>query len=214
MTPMVARARTLEAPPDARFHELMQHVRSGSQEAAAELVRQYQPVILKFVRIRLFRLRLHYVVENTDISQAVLADFFNGVTRGQFHIGSPVELVKLLVRMARNQVTDKARRHKARRRDSGRLETGLADGFLDQVQDRAPSPSNIVAGHELIRKILSRLTSEERFLADERARAKDWATIAAECNSTPEALRKKLFRAIQRVAGELGLNPIRFPGPI
>jgi RNA polymerase sigma-70 factor (ECF subfamily) len=50
------------------------------------------------------------------------------------------------------------------------------------------------------------LSPEERDLADQRALNRDWAQIAAERGATPEALRKKLTRAINRVAHELGLE--------
>jgi hypothetical protein len=43
-------------------------------------------------------------------------------------------------------------------------------------------------------------------LADQRALNRDWAQIAAERGGTPEALRKKLVRAVDRVAQELGLD--------
>ena len=53
---------------------------------------------------------------------------------------------------------------------------------------------------------LSRLSDEERRLMELRHQGQDWAAVAAELGGSPEALRKKLTRAVDRVAGELGLD--------
>jgi hypothetical protein len=50
------------------------------------------------------------------------------------------------------------------------------------------------------------MTEEERQLADLRADGRDWNQIAAQCGGSPEALRKQLARAIDRVSAELGLE--------
>ena len=49
-----------------------------------------------------------------------------------------------------------------------------------------------------------RLTDEERSLAEQRAEGRSWQDIAAACHGRPEALRKKLERALDRVCEELG----------
>jgi DNA-directed RNA polymerase specialized sigma24 family protein len=54
-----------------------------------------------------------------------------------------------------------------------------------------------------------RLTSEERQLLELRDQGLDWAQIAAARNVSPEALRKRLARAIDRVSAQLGLEDYR-----
>jgi hypothetical protein len=51
-----------------------------------------------------------------------------------------------------------------------------------------------------------RTTVEERQLAEPKAQDHDWAEIAAMLGGTPEARRKQLARAIDRVAQDLGLD--------
>ena len=51
-----------------------------------------------------------------------------------------------------------------------------------------------------------RLSPEERQLVELRTQGHDWAAIADRMQSTPEALRKKHARALDRVAKELGLE--------
>ncbi len=50
------------------------------------------------------------------------------------------------------------------------------------------------------------MSEEERQLAEERADGLDWSQIAAKRGDSPEALRKRLARAIDRISEELGLE--------
>jgi hypothetical protein len=68
------------------------------------------------------------------------------------------------------------------------------------------SPSDLVAGAELLREFRSRLSDTERRLADWRAEGRDWSAIAAELGGTPEACRKQLTRAVDRVLQQLGIE--------
>ena len=51
-----------------------------------------------------------------------------------------------------------------------------------------------------------RLSPEELSLLERREQGCEWTEIAAELGSSPEAIRKRLARAIDRVAHELGLD--------
>ena len=50
------------------------------------------------------------------------------------------------------------------------------------------------------------MTDEERQLADRRAEGLEWPEIAAQVGGRPDALRKKLDRALDRVTAHLGLE--------
>ncbi len=187
------------------FNELIQQVRAGNAAAAAELVRQYEPEIRCAVRVRLANPRLGRVLDSMDICQSVLANFFTRAAAGQFDLERPEDLLKLLVTMARNKLRDQVRHQQARRRDNRRLEGGSPD-VLAEVAGGDGTPSQIVAGEELLREVRRRLTDEERYLAEQRAQNRDWADLAAELGGSPEALRKRLARALDRVTRELGLE--------
>src|SRR5262249_43723847 len=135
--------------------------------------------------------------------QSVLANFFVRAAAGQFDLDRPEQLLGLLAAMARNKVTNLALRERAARRGGGRIRAGL--GGADCADPR-PRPSPVRAGDELLRAFRDRLTPEERHLADRRARGHAWAEIAAEVGGDPDALRVRLGRAVDRVAGELGLD--------
>ena len=190
-----------------QFQELIRRVRAGDANAASELVRSYEPAIRRAARIRLVDARLGRVLDSMDICQSVLASFFVRAALGQYELDKPGQLLKLLATMARNKLADHARQEKAGRRDNRRVEAGTAEDR--QIAAAGSTPSQRVAAKEILQEVHNRLTDDERTLADQRALGREWADIAAEVGGTPEALRKRLSRAIDRVAQELGLDELK-----
>ncbi|MBY0524996.1 MAG: sigma-70 family RNA polymerase sigma factor [Gemmataceae bacterium] len=191
---------------EQEFRDLIRKVRAGDQQAAADLVREYETEIRRAVRIRLTDPTLYRVLDSMDVCQSVLANFFVRASAGQFEIDRPDQLLRLLVTMARNKLLDQARKQHSSRRDSRRIEAGPS-GQLEAVADAdAATPSQIVSEKELLQAMREQLTDDERFLADQRALGRDWSEIAKEAGGSAEALRKKLARALDRVARQLGLD--------
>ncbi len=186
------------------FRELMRQVRAGDEQAAVELVRIFEPEIRRAVRVRLVDADLRRIVDSTDICQSVLGSFFVRAALGQYDLDTPEKLLRLFISMARNKVADWARREGAQRRDFRRRQPLPNRG--GNFPDSRPSPSAAAAARELLEAIQSRLSDEERLIARRRADGVGWFDVAREMNSTAEALRKRLTRAIDRVAGEMGLE--------
>jgi len=69
-----------------------------------------------------------------------------------------------------------------------------------------PAPSRVVAGQDLLAEVRRRLSPEERLLAEQRALGREWADIATEVGGTPQARRKQLARAVERVSKQRGLE--------
>ncbi|MCI0743226.1 MAG: ECF-type sigma factor [Gemmataceae bacterium] len=191
-------------PSDSTFGNLIQRVRAGEEDAAAELVRSYEPAIRRVVRLRLTDARLRRAFDSMDVCQSVLASFFVRTALGQYDLENPDQLLKLLAQMARHKVTDRMRRERAERRDLARRNEDSRAG--EQVAAAGASPSQQVAGRELLDEFRKRLSTEERDLADQRADGREWADIAAVRGESPEALRKRLSRGLDRVAQQLGLD--------
>src|SRR5205823_466210 len=99
---------------------------------------------------------------------------------------------------------DKAHHQRAGRRDH-RREVPAADG-LARLAGGEESPSELAAGKELLEEVNRRLSAEERELAEQRAHGRPWADLAAERGVSPDALRKQLTRALDRVRTELRLH--------
>jgi DNA-directed RNA polymerase specialized sigma24 family protein len=186
------------------FAHFVRRIRAGDEQAAVELVRQYESAIRLEVRLRLRDPRLRRTFDSLDVCQSVLASFFVRAAAGQFDLDSPDHLVRLLVGMTRNKVMAQIRRQRAGKRDHRRAEP--LDPVLCPAADHRPSPSQIVAGKDLLRELRRRLTDEERRLSELRAQGLGWAEIARELGGTPDGRRVQLVRAVQRVGAELGLE--------
>jgi RNA polymerase sigma-70 factor (ECF subfamily) len=187
---------------DPSFRRLIRRVRAGDQEAAAQLVRRYEPEIRRAVRMRLTDPRLRRTLDSLDICQSVLANFFVRVAGGQFDLDEPGQLVRLHVSMARNKVVDHGRKL------AKRPELAAESGVLEEAVGREESPSQVLARQELLQAMRRQLTDEDRHLAEQRARGRGWREIAAACGGSPDALRKKLARALDRAGRRLGLDAV------
>jgi DNA-directed RNA polymerase specialized sigma24 family protein len=189
---------------DLAFLDLIRRVRNGDEEASAELVRRFEPAIRVAVRVRLTDPRLRRVFDSMDICQSVLGSFFARTAKGQFELNKPGQLLKLFVTMARNRLTNHALQQQAACRDYRRNEAaGRSNGDL---ADPGPSPSEIVAGKELLQAFRGRLSGVEQQLAEQRSDGRSWKEIATELGGTPNGLRMQLERAIDRVALEMKLE--------
>jgi RNA polymerase sigma-70 factor (ECF subfamily) len=188
---------------DTQFRSLIRRVRAGDCAAAEELVRLYGPTIRRVARIRLADTRLQRLFDSLDICQSVFGSFFVRVALGQFDVDTPQQLLNLLVAMSRKKVADHARNAGAARRDYRRTREGQI-GECHAAPEAGPVEQ--VAARELLEEFHRRLSPEERSIADRRAAGLGWAQVAVECGGTPDALRKQLRRALDRVALELGLE--------
>jgi RNA polymerase sigma-70 factor (ECF subfamily) len=191
----------IESPP---FDEMIRRVRAGDQVAAAELVRRYEPAIRRAVRFRLGDARLGNLLDSMDICQSVLASFFLRAASGQYELKTPAQLMGLLTAMARKKLISQARKQTRQRRDHRRVTSGIEDD--ERFVAPGGSPSTQIAARDLMEEVRHRLSPEERRLLELRSQGHDWADIEAQLGGTAGGLRKKLVRALDRVAEQLGLD--------
>jgi RNA polymerase sigma-70 factor (ECF subfamily) len=188
------------------FAELMSRVRAGHPEAAAELVRQFEPEIRLEVRVRL-RVqdpRMRRLLDSMDITQSVFGSFFAGVSVGRFVPQNPEQLLGLLATMTRNKLLTQVRNHRRQRRDVRRLQP--IDAAAHHIAADGESPSEFVAGAELLRAIRGKLSEEERRVADLRGHGETWGAIADKLGGTADGRRKQVERALARIVRELNLD--------
>jgi RNA polymerase sigma factor (sigma-70 family) len=189
---------------ETSFLELMGRVRAGDADAARELLRRYEPVLRRVVRVRLADARLRRLFDGSDVCQSVLGSFFVRAALGQYELEEPDDLLKLLATMARNKLIDRARRPDVTRRADRHIPVAeLPEHALCSPE---ASPSQQVALRELVREARGRLPAGERQLLELREQGLEWGDIAAQIGGKPEALRKRLARAVDLVAQELGVD--------
>ena len=186
---------------DAEFVELMAKTRSGDQDAAMQLVREYEPEIRRAARLRLTDRKLRRIVDSIDICQSVFGRFFRSATDGSFELERPEQLLVLLTTMTRNRVIDEHRKQTAAKRAGVEFGSEIA---LDQLIEDSPGPGTAAIAKELLAEVRSRLSVNEQLIADRRGAGYSWEEIGLELNETPESLRKRLDRAVVRLREELG----------
>jgi DNA-directed RNA polymerase specialized sigma24 family protein len=113
--------------------------------------------------------------------------------------------MKLLVTMTLNKLRDHHRKLQALKRGEGQR-VNLPDAALAAQAGQEPTASRVVAFRELLATLLHRLPAEERYLAEQRSLGRPWEELAQETGLRVDALRKRLLRAVQRLAPELGLD--------
>ncbi len=186
------------------FGEAIRRIRAGDEQAAAELVRRYEPLIRRVVRVHLEDQRLRRVFDSMDVAQSVLASFFIRTAAGQYDLDSPEQLVRLLVGMTQNKLAAAARKQYRHRRDTRRTED--ANGRLEWMATDDPTPSEQLANQEVLDALRQQLTLEERQLANLRADGLSWDDIAARLGGKAQARRMQLARGVERAARKVGLD--------
>ena len=141
------------------FEELIRRVRAWDPDAAAELVRRYEPAIRRAVRVRLAGARLGNLLDSMDICQSVLRSFFVRAASSQFDLETPEQVLKLLTAMARNKLASQARKQHSLRRDNRRASAIGDEG--SRLVAPGDSPSAAIVVRDLQQEVRRRLAPDE-----------------------------------------------------
>lgn len=183
------------------FAALIDRTRAGDQDAAAELIERYEPEIRRAARLRLTDPEMRRIVDSMDIAQSVFGRFFRQVNEGETQLERPEQLLALLTRITRNRIIDEHRRQTAQKRGGN---NDVADLDLALLTQAGPGPKTTAVAKELLEAAQSHLSAEERELMQRRSEGDSWDEIAADTGQKPDAIRKRLERALQRVREEMG----------
>ncbi len=188
------------------FDELLQRVRAGDYAAAGELWVRFEPEIRRTLRVRLWQSGLRGREETEDRLQSVALLFFDRLDRGKLdqrldELESPEELLNLLKKMARGKYVDWIRYRSAERRGQQKKQ-GMEAMAVEPPGDDT-RVSQAVQHDELVRDGLAELDDDERRIADLRRAGHSWQQIADHLNTTREAVRKKFYRAVDRLKQRL-----------
>lgn len=185
---------------DEQFASLINLARSGDEDAATELVRLYEPEIRRAARLRLTDPEMRRIVDSVDIAQSVFGRFFRSVSDGATELQSPEQLLALLTTMTRNRIIDEHRKRTALKR-GGDNEAGCAT--VTDLSDDTPGPRTTTIAKDLLTNARSRMSDAELVLADRRNAGESWEDIARDLGESPDAIRKRLERALARVRDEM-----------
>jgi RNA polymerase sigma-70 factor (ECF subfamily) len=182
------------------FHALMQEVLSGSDSAAAELFRDYEPYLMAAIRRRLSR-RIRSKFDSMDIAQDVWKSFFAGLPE-ENTFKSPDDLAAFLTRLARNKVVDVNRQRLDTQKHDVRREQSLDDSTCfdkGNIQDNAQrTPSQVVMSQEEWQKYLSKQPIVYRHILMRMCEGKRQAEIAEELDISVKLVQRVIDRAMAR----------------
>jgi RNA polymerase sigma-70 factor (ECF subfamily) len=181
--------------------DFVRRIRAGDEQAATELVRRFEPLIRREVRMRLGDDRLHRAFDSIDVSQSVLAYFLSRAGSGEYELNQPDQLARLLVTMARNRLISRARSERRLVRDIGRL--SIEPGVLERVVDARPSPSEIFLRKEELESLKASLSAEEGQIFELRSQGLSWDEVAGRLGGSGPARRMQFSRGLERAEERL-----------
>jgi DNA-directed RNA polymerase specialized sigma24 family protein len=190
--------------PPIDFLDPIRRIRSGDQAASAELVRRFEPLIQRVVRIRMRQRgdydRLRHDVGSSDVCQSVFRSLFRGLSENRYQLDQPSDLERLLQVMIRFNVATKARRSGVKLRE-------LCDDFEQQGWiDSSPRPDREVDLQDLIEAIQEQFSGEEIELLTPWLDGESWATVAQKNGTTADAARVRVARAVRRVRDKMSAD--------
>ena len=189
---------------DPGFADFVRRIRAGDDQAAQELVNRFESLIRREVRLRISGSQVNRAFDSLDVTQSVLANFFVRAAAGQFELEHADQLARLLVTMARNKLVSRVRSELRQIRDIRRVT--VEPNVLDRVADQRPSPSEIVARKELLERLRTLLSDEERQIIDLRNQGLGWEEVATRLGGSGQARRMQMSRGIERLTRQLGIT--------
>lgn len=183
------------------FAALIERTRAGEEDAASQLIELYEPEIRRAARLRLTDPEMRRIVDSMDIAQSVFGRFFRQVNEGETNLERPEQLLALLTRITRNRIIDEHRRQTAQKRGGN---NDVADLDIALLTQDGPGPKTTAVARELLEEAQSRLSADERELMQRRSDGDSWEEIGRDIGQKPDAVRKRLERALQRVRDEMG----------
>ena len=186
------------------FPELLSGLRAGDRAAIGEFVSAYEPFIRRTIRLRLVRTSLQAAADSADVCQSVLGTVLIRLAAGEYELDSRQDLEKLLFAITRKKFAAMARHESADRRDRRRTRSlGSSEDFAG---DSGMEPSRMIDARDLLDEVQRRLTDEERPLFRLRQHGHSWDSIVERVGGSAALLRKRLSRALKRIAAEMGLE--------
>jgi RNA polymerase sigma factor (sigma-70 family) len=188
----------------SRFATVLERTRQGDDEAARELVEEFEPEIKRQIRAMLRYNRLSQVMGQSDIYQSVMARLFIKLYAGKYEFENVDKLIGLIKVMVRNRVRCAGRFWTAGNRDQGRTTRPDPEHPIDPPAT-GQSPSQVAIEAEMLEEVQRRLSPQERRILELRRQEVPWKEIATEVGGNSDAVRRSFDRAVTLVLQDLGL---------
>jgi DNA-directed RNA polymerase specialized sigma24 family protein len=186
------------------FLDLIRRIRSGDQTASAEMVRRFEPLIQRVVRIRMRQRgdydRLRHEVGSSDVCQSVFRSLFRGLIEDRYQLDQPSDLEKLIQVMIRFNLATKARRSSVKLRE-------FFSDFEQQIWiDSGSGPDREVDSQDVVEAIQEQFSGEELELLTPWLDGESWEIIGQKAGTSADAARMRVTRAVHRVREKMSNN--------
>ena len=189
---------------DSTFANRLNRLRARDEFEVEQFVARYEPFLRRTLRFRITRASLNPAADSVDLCQSVLIGFLMRLSAGDYEFGSEEEIRKMLLAIANKKFLKLNRREMAAKRCRAQTQS-LND--LPEIAASVEKPAaKSMKTTEMLQQLSMRMSSQEMELYRLRSVGRDWTSISEELGESPSNLRKRLSRAIQRVAMELGLE--------
>ena len=179
-------------------------LRLGNSAAVESFVAEYEPYIRRSIRFRINQSSLWAATDSTDVCQSVLGGFLLRLSSGDFDLRTEEDMRRLLMAIAKRKFA-MIRRHEFSEKRSRKSTRSLSD-MPEIHSSTTDEPSAAFECTELADLVKRSLTDNEFDLMCRRRDGQPWDAIATELGVEVATLRKRLSRALQRVAAELDLE--------
>ena len=195
---------TMEEPNSSlNFDEQLRLLQAGDKLAIEAFVAQYEPYIRRAIRFRIKDAALMAAADSVDVCQSVLGGFLLKLSAGDYVLRSEADLRGLLMSIAKRKFAMLWRRESAEKRARGKTHSLES---IPEVASPSHSPESKLELQELASRVQQRLTEHEWLLLQKRRDGASWSEIEEQLKVSSTVLKKRLSRALHRVASELGIE--------
>lgn len=185
-----------------QFKELLDKARSGSPEAACDLLNLYGHHVIRVVR-RMITREMRAVFDSTDFAQMVWASFFD-IAPELHAIDTPEQLIDFVCRMARNKLVTHYRRAHVYRKTAVSRQVELDElnsEFARASARKRDTPSGFAIAKDLWLQLLTELPPNRRAILSLRLQGHTYDEIASELGISSRTV-KRAMSSLQRAVNE------------
>jgi RNA polymerase sigma-70 factor, ECF subfamily len=184
------------------FIALMARVRLDDNQALAELIMLYEPMIRRAAHVLLGR-ALRSALDPTDLVQSVHLQLILSLKRKNLSIGSPEQLRSLAATLLRHKFIEHWRRHRCQVRHRIALAaTGAREDGKTAIALRELDPAWAAEYQDVLDHLYRQLRTDDRRLVVMRLQGYRTGEIAAELGIEPVVVRMRLSRLRKRLRSE------------
>jgi RNA polymerase sigma-70 factor (ECF subfamily) len=179
------------------FQKMLEQIREGGEGAVRQLLSRFGPHIQNVIRQKL-DVSMRSIFDSLDFLQDVWASFFAGELDHTFN--DPAALIKFLVCMARNKVTDEIRRRLNGKFNLNREHSldGSARFEASKLRSLEPTPAENVAAKEDWERLLKGLPFHHQRILKMLREGYTHKEIAAELGLHEKTIRRLIQKLESR----------------